>query len=164
MRIEAAVSNDGFSQICELAAQIWEPTYGHILSKEQLDYMFEHTYSLENITRQIAEGQFFYIIYDDMGVAKGFASWSWTIKGVYAKLNKIYVLPSTQGTGVGRELLAFVEKTTAAQHATALWLCVNRFNKAKRFYEKLGYIVLREEDFEFGPYFMNDYVLEKRLI
>ncbi len=161
MHIEAATSNQHFLEICALAAEIWEPTYGHILSKEQLDYMFENIYTLENIARQVAEGQHFYICYEDEQ-PKGFASWSWTEKGKYAKLNKIYVLPNTQGTGIGRTLLEFIEKTTANQQATALWLCVNRHNKAKSFYEKQGYKVLREEDFEFGSYFMNDYVLEKQ--
>ena len=30
-----------------LASNIWEPTYGSILSREQLDYMFEMMYSNE---------------------------------------------------------------------------------------------------------------------
>lgn len=31
-----------------LASNIWEPTYGSILSREQLDYMFEMMYSNES--------------------------------------------------------------------------------------------------------------------
>lgn len=162
MRIKPATTSSDFELICELAAQIWEPTYGTILSKAQLDYMFEHIYTVERLAQQANEGQFFYLYFNENGIAKGFAAWSWTEKNV-VKLNKIYVLPSEHGTGVGRYLLNFVEQTVRAAGAERIWLCVNRANRAKQFYEKMAYAVLREEDFEFGPYFMNDFVLEKTL-
>ncbi len=160
--IKSATSLADYHLICKLAADIWEPTYGKILEKEQLDYMFQAMYTPENLAKQVAEGQSFFICYDADNQSKGFAAWSWTSEN-YAKLNKIYVLPAEQGTGIGRFLLQFIEKTVAQAGANAIWLCVNRYNKAKNFYEKQGYSVLREEDFEFGPYFMNDYVLEKML-
>ena len=41
--------------IRELASKTWEPTYGSILSPEQLDYMFEMMYSLDSLHRQMEE-------------------------------------------------------------------------------------------------------------
>jgi diamine N-acetyltransferase len=161
MQIIPANSVADYQIICALATAIWTPTYGHILQKEQLDYMFERTYTLKHIAEQASQGQYFYIYYDDENTPKGYASWSWTAPN-YAKLNKIYVLPAQQGSHIGRNLLAFIEKTVQNAGATALWLCVNRFNKAKGFYQREGYTLLREEDFEFGPYFMNDFVFEKQ--
>ena len=38
-----------------LASNIWEPTYGSILSREQLDYMFEMMYSNESLQKQMSE-------------------------------------------------------------------------------------------------------------
>jgi len=36
--------------------------------------------------------------------------------------------------------------------------------KAKNFYEKLGFVVIEEKDFDIGNgHFMNDYVMEKKL-
>jgi ribosomal protein S18 acetylase RimI-like enzyme len=50
------------------------------------------------------------------------------------------------------------------KNAKALQLQVNRFNKAKEFYEKLGFTVIKTADFDIGNgYFMNDYVMEKKL-
>ncbi len=47
---------------------------------------------------------------------------------------------------------------------TALQLNVNRSNKARFFYEKLGFNVVREEDIDIGNnYFMNDFVMEKKV-
>jgi ribosomal protein S18 acetylase RimI-like enzyme len=43
-------------------------------------------------------------------------------------------------------------------------LQVNRNNKAVVFYQKLGYYVVDEQDFDIGNgYFMNDFVLQKDL-
>ena len=155
-------TKDDFGTIIDLAVQIWEPTYGHILSKEQLDYMFERTYTPTELARQEREGQDFFILHDkDKPLA--YASFScYSKEPLIYKLNKIYVLPETQGKGVGRELLGFMEKEAQQLGATALQLCVNRYNKAKGFYEKLGYILLREEDFPFDHYWMNDFVLQKK--
>ncbi|MEI9808163.1 MAG: hypothetical protein WDO16_09960 [Bacteroidota bacterium] len=41
---------------------------------------------------------------------------------------------------------------------------MNRSNNAKLFYEKIGFIVIREEDIDIGNgYLMNDYVMEKQV-
>ena len=42
-------SIDDRSLIHDLASRIWENTYGKILSKEQLDYMFDMMYAPDNI-------------------------------------------------------------------------------------------------------------------
>ena len=42
-------------------------------------------------------------------------------------------------------------------------LNVNRHNKAKNFYEKMGFQVAYEEDIPIGKYWMNDYVMRKIL-
>ena len=51
------------------------------------------------------------------------------------------------------------------QHgATALQLQVNRNNKAKAFYERLGFTVIDYQVFDIGHgHFMDDYVMEKKL-
>ena len=48
--------------------------------------------------------------------------------------------------------------------ATALQLQVNRNNKAKNFYEKLGFVVIDFQEFDIGHgHVMDDYVMEKKL-
>jgi diamine N-acetyltransferase len=42
-------------------------------------------------------------------------------------------------------------------------LNVNRHNKAKSFYEKMGFVVAYEEDIPIGSYWMNDYAMRKEL-
>jgi ribosomal protein S18 acetylase RimI-like enzyme len=55
-----------------------------------------------------------------------------------------------------------IRKTIEAGKQT-LDLNVNRYNKAKSFYEKIGFRVVYEEDVPIGKYWMNDYVMRKQL-
>ena len=49
-------------------------------------------------------------------------------------------------------------------NATDLELNVNRYNKARQFYETIGFVVVKEEDIDIGSgYFMNDYVMNLSL-
>ena len=153
---------DDIPLIIQIQEKTWEPTYREILSKEQIDFMFEKTYSTDALTNSILvhKHQFLLLLADQEPV--GFASVS-EEKPSYFKLHKIYVLPATQGTGAGKFLLNEVEKYVQSIGGKKISLNVNRFNKAKTFYEKMDFAVIREEDIAIGSYWMNDYVLEKQL-
>jgi ribosomal protein S18 acetylase RimI-like enzyme len=61
-------------------------------------------------------------------------------------------------------MIDHIIKEIQQQGATALQLQVNRHNKARSFYKKIGFAVMEEADFDIGNgYFMNDFVMEKRL-
>lgn len=77
---------------------------------------------------------------------------------------KRHCLPQTQGKGYGKVLINAVEAKVMAAGKRILDLNVNRFNKARGFYEKLGFKVLHEEDIAIGRYWMNDFVMRKPLI
>ncbi|MCJ8167227.1 GNAT family N-acetyltransferase [Pontibacter sp. E15-1] len=146
-----------------LAAATWEPTYGSILCKEQIHYMFGVIYSGEALERQMQEGQTF-LLFLEAEVPVGFAAYSGkdAAEGVY-KLNKIYLLPEAQGKGYGKAFLAAVEDEVSALGARFLDLNVNRHNKAREFYGRCGYQVHLQEDIPIGPYWMNDFVMRKEL-
>ena len=148
--------------IRDMAYKIWPQTYGSILSQEQLDYMLNLLYS-EKVLHEQMEGNIEFIIAYDGVHPVGFASFGLIEPSVY-KLHKIYVLPSQQGKGTGRFIIDQLIKAMKAKGATTLQLNVNRHNNAKSFYEKLGFVVMREEDVDIGNgYYMNDYVMEKPL-
>ena len=149
--------------IRELTFKVWPQTYAAIISKEQIDFMLEMMYSVASLTKQMTEeGCQFEIIYEN-DIAVGFASFS-EIENRIWKLHKIYILSNQQGKGTGRFLLDYILNFIRENGATALRLQVNRHNKAKEFYEKLGFAVIEVADFEIGNgFFMNDYVMEKIL-
>ncbi|MBC5993500.1 GNAT family N-acetyltransferase [Pontibacter sp. SD6] len=149
--------------LINLAEATWSPTYRAILSQEQIDYMFDVIYTKEALLQQMQEGQQFFIMYEGSRPV-GFASYSvkYAPEKVY-KLNKIYLLPECQGKGYGRYLLKAVEKKVKQAGGAILDLNVNRYNKAKDFYERCGYHVHQQEDIAIGPYWMNDFVMRKSL-
>ncbi len=149
--------------IREIVLITWPETYGPILSQEQLDYMIDLIYSPASLEKQMQEDQQFILLEeDDKPIA--FASYSKGDEASVYKLNKLYALPNQQGKGLGKKLISYVIDEILSKKATTLRLNVNRHNKAKSFYEKLGFHVVATEDIDIGNgYFMNDYVLEKSL-
>jgi GNAT superfamily N-acetyltransferase len=139
----------------------WEPTYKTILSLEQVRFMQAQIYNPAALATQMAEGQDFFILFS-AGQPAGFAACSPEKPGTF-KLNKLYVDPAFQGKKIGRLLIEKIEQEVRQRGGQFLILNVNRFNKAKSFYEKLGYVMIREEDIPIGDFWMNDYVLQKAL-
>ena len=93
--------------IHDMAQVVFRHTYREILSPEQMEYMMEWMYSPENLLKQLDEGHVYYIAYHD-GKACGYVSVQH--EGIaddgrlLFHLQKIYVLPSEQGHGLGRAL------------------------------------------------------------
>ncbi|HYE53853.1 MAG TPA: GNAT family N-acetyltransferase [Chitinophagaceae bacterium] len=153
---------DDINTIGYLAYQVWPAAYKDILSFEALHYMLQHFYSPAALREQMMiKHHAFLLAETEDEEPVGFASYSNLGKGVF-KLHKLYVLPSTQGKHVGRSLMEVVEEECREAGATSLILNVNRFNKAKNFYEKLGFSIIKEEDVDIGNGFVQeDYVLQK---
>jgi len=160
-KIRKATAND-IPLIRELCFKVWPQTYAPILSQEQIDYMLGKMYSQNSLQQQMNNGsQFIFVLEDEEPV--GFAAYFEKSPSVF-KLDKIYVLPSQQGKGTGRFVIDQIIHEIKQKGAAALQLQVNRYNKARNFYEKLGFVVIEEKDFDIGSgFFMNDYVMEKKL-
>ena len=160
--IRKATSNE-IPIIRELTFKVWPQTYASILSKEQIDYMLEMMYSNKSLALQMAEGSQF-IIVQDTKKPVGFASYKPVAINIY-KLDKIYILQTQQGKGIGKFVIDYILQQIKDRGAESLQLQVNRNNiNAKSFYEKIGFRIIQEADFEIGNgYFMNDYVMEKKV-
>jgi ribosomal protein S18 acetylase RimI-like enzyme len=148
--------------IRELVFKVWPQTYASIIAQEQIDYMLGKMYSPASLQKQMHTGSQFIFVYDD-DEPVGFASFFEQDPSVF-KLDKLYVLPSKHGKGTGRFMIDHIIHDVRQKGATAIQLQVNRHNKAKDFYEKLGFVIIEEKDFDIGHgFFMNDYVMEKKL-
>lgn len=148
--------------IRQLCMEVWPNTYASILSAQQIGYMLELMYSKEALERQMNEGAIFFLLFHD-GEPVGYAAWQEETPGQF-KLHKLYVLPANQGKGRGRFLLEAIIAACREKGGNVLALQVNRNNKARYFYEKLGFVIAREADFDIGNgYLMEDFVMERRL-
>jgi GNAT superfamily N-acetyltransferase len=152
---------DDINTIGFLAQQIWPVTYGDILPSVQLDYMLNLFYSPASLRKQMTEDKHRFLIVEEDEEAIGFASWAPAEQPGVFKLHKLYVQTGRQGKGRGKAILHFIFDDVRARGGTTLRLNVNRWNKARQFYERMGFSVVREEDVAIGNnYFMNDYVME----
>jgi diamine N-acetyltransferase len=149
----------------DLAHRTWPATFQNILSPDQIAYMLELMYNLSELTQQVREKGIVFILAKEGNDYLGFAAYETNYHGNPAtKLHKIYVLPQAQGKGVGKVLMDYVISTALQHRNDALLLNVNRSNPALRFYQKVGFAIIAEEDIPIGNgYLMEDYVMEKKL-
>jgi N-acetylglutamate synthase-like GNAT family acetyltransferase len=156
---KAATADIEFIQ--QIAKTTWANTYTFLL-QGQIEYMLELMYSNNSLLEQMSNKHQFYVAIIDENII-GFASVSKEDENI-CKLNKLYVLPSTQKTGAGKALLQSVIDYAKENEAKEIQLQVNRNNNAKDFYLKHGFAILYEADFEIGNgFFMNDYVMSLKL-
>lgn len=147
----------------KIALPTWEATYLPLLTKEQVAWMYAEIYSTEGLQKQLQAGQeFFFILQNRQAI--GFLSVSLlNAEEPRYKLNKLYLLPESQGTGAGRQAITAAEHYVKGLGGKVLELNVNRYNKAKDFYARCGYTVVKEVDIPIGEFWMNDFVMEKQL-
>ncbi len=150
--------------IINLTKKIWPVAYGKIISIAQLDYMIDKFYNETALRELIQKGHVFYLAQDDNGKDVGFVSYEINSKPNKTKIHKIYVLPETQGTGLGRQFFDLVKIKAIEQDQKAIFLNVNKFNHAIHFYTKLGFTKIKDEVIDIGEgYVMDDYVMEIQL-
>ncbi len=153
-----AIVEDAFT-IHRLAHAIWPEAYGSILSDGQIDYMLRTYYDPEAIRLQMEQQQYHFILQYVNGQPVGFGTWSNEGNSTF-KIQKLYILPQHQGSGLGKLLISYLLSVLTAQGAQKVFLNVNRYNKARFFYEKLGFTITGEEDIPIGQnYFMEDYIM-----
>ena len=158
-------SPEDYIFIQQIAYKTWPDTYGRILEKTQLDYMLELFYSIDALTKSVAETGHQLLLAREGNAYLGFISFENNYKEKpVTRIHKIYVLPETQGQGIGKLLLDRVTAIAKNNRSTVLSLNVNRQNIARNLDSKLGFEIVGEEDvpLEHG-YFMEDYIMEKIL-
>lgn len=151
--------------IQSLSDVIWPHTFREMLSSEQIAYMMNMMYSAEALTKQMSEGHHYLLVKDGdeyiayISYENNYKNKSWT------KVHKIYILPSVQGTGLGRKLIDIVADIAMSNSNSELSLNVNRDNlKAINFYKRMGFEIILSEDNDIGcGYLMTDYVLNKKI-
>ena len=147
----------------DVADEVWPKTFAPILPPEQIPYMMRMMYAPEVMERELAEGYHFAALLVD-GVPSGYISWS-PYLGDTAKLHKVYLLTSCHGKGLGRLMLDYASDACRAAGFKRLRLNVNKHNeRAISVYRKNGFVTVESVKNDIGGgFFMDDYVMEKRL-
>ncbi|MGV3611275.1 MAG: GNAT family N-acetyltransferase [Fluviicola sp.] len=151
--------------IREVAETTWPISYRGIISPEQIRYMLDRMYNETKIGEAITDPKQEFWLAEEHGKTLGFCG----IEHGYSRqditrIHKLYILPETQGSGLGRTLLDHAEKEAKENGNTKLHLNVNKQNKAVGFYQKHGFVIAYEEVLDIGKgYVMDDYVMIKAI-
>lgn len=165
MKFISVTTADGLKIIINLTKKIWPVAYGKILTMTQLDYMIDKFYNETALLELIDKGHVFYLAQDDNNNYVGFVSYELNSEPNKTKIHKIYVLPETQGTGLGRHFFELVKEKAIENNQKVIFLNVNKQNHAIHFYTKLGFAKVKDEVIDIGEgYVMDDYVMEIDII
>lgn len=151
--------------IQSMADVVFRKTYANILSPEQMEYMMGWMYSTSSLQSQIeGEGNAFYIAFfaEVPAAYVSFEQNGSTYDGAKIfHLQKLYILPEYQHSGLGRQLFEFVKKFLSDHYSERcrIELNVNRSNPAVGFYEHIGLVRTGQGDFPIGKgFYMNDFI------
>jgi RimJ/RimL family protein N-acetyltransferase len=151
------------AQLAKLARTIWYTYFPDIIGQEQTEYMVSLFQSESAIADQIRHDDFTYFFVNVDGYPVGYAG----IRATKTELclSKLYLSKDFRGQGIARVALSFLEKCCSEKNLPLIRLTVNRYNEnAIRAYEKMGFEIVRSSLTDIGGgYFMDDYIMEKRL-
>jgi len=145
-----------------IAHDTWPVTYGHIISPEQMTHMLGWMYSEKSLRQQMEEQGHHFLVAMEDGRCYGFASYELNGKKPgTTKIHKLYILPQSQGRGVGSKLVNAIATAALDNNNEVVTLNVNRQNKAVDFYKRIGFSIAGSEDIDIGQGFlMEDYIME----
>jgi len=151
-------------QVQSIAHRTWPHTFGKILTPEQIEYMLNWMYDLDNLEKQLNAGHQFFLA-ENEGEKLGFIGIEVNYEPEKLKIHKIYILPTAQGKGVGKKLFSKIKEIAKANGQKTLTLNVNKENQpAIDFYLNSGFEEIKREVIDIGNgYVMDDIVFDLKL-
>lgn len=128
-----------------LMKEIYPSAYSHFWT-DNGNWYINAQYSKENILKEISEekSEYYFVIYNDKIIGNFRIIWNENLKGLseekQVKLHRIYLHPKTQGKGLGKKLLIWLEEKAISKGYKIIWLdTMNLKPQAFQFYKKVGY-------------------------
>ena len=144
-----------------LARRIWYAHYPGIITNAQIEYMLEQRYRADVVRDELACDGVWWELATLQGEPVGFSCCLVTAEPGEMKLDKLYVDPQRQGSGVGTRLVQSVRARARSLHCTRLVLAVNKRNEsAIAAYRRWGFEIERAMVTDIGADFvMDDYLM-----
>ena len=164
IKLSPVSTSEDIAVVSCLARRIWPPHFTPIIGAPQVEYMLERFQSVHAVASQIDDGWDYFLAMLE-GEPVGYTGLVPEPDRGRLMLNKLYVVESARGKGVGSSLLAFAERRCRLAGGATLWLTVNRFNRGPiAWYRQRGFVTVEEVKKDIGGgFFMDDYVMEKRI-
>lgn len=134
------------ARLKSLMQEVYPPAYHHFW-KDKGNWYVENQYSKENIKKELLEenSDYYFIVYKKEITGNVRILWDKNLKGFKdkktVKLHRVYLHPKTQGNGIGKSLLSWLENNAKEKEYEMIWLDVmDEQPQAFQFYKKYGYI------------------------
>ncbi|MEW4354050.1 GNAT family N-acetyltransferase [Streptococcus pneumoniae] len=154
----------------EIEVQTYQETFGEFIKQEDMEHYFAHDLSLETLEKEWEnpESAHYFVLHE--GKPVGFLKVNWgeaqtehELEDAF-EIQRIYVLKSHQGYGLGKALFDFALEKAVEEGFTWAWLGVWEKNfKAQNFYFKYGFERFSEHKYVTGETVDIDWLLKKRI-
>jgi GNAT superfamily N-acetyltransferase len=128
-----------------LMKEIYLPAYDHLWT-DKGDWYVNTQYAKEPILKELLaeNSEDYFILFNDEVVGNFRFIWDEKLAGLseekQVKLHRIYLHSKTQGKGIGKKLLAWLDAKAVNKGYKIIWLdVIDAQPQAFQFYKKLGY-------------------------
>lgn len=165
------VGEQEFAVVRDLAGAIWRQHYEGMIPAGQIEFMLSVRFSDDALRQCGTAADRWLQVMRVSGAPVGYCDCQRVgppgdeRNPTAMKLGQLYLLASHRGRGLGRFMLADVERRARCLQADLLWLLVSKKNEgAIGFYRSAGFVMLQDVTLDIGGGFvMDDYVMGKRV-
>ena len=154
-----------FSTVRRLADEIWREHYAGIVGSAQIDFMLSRRCADEALAAYLGAADRWFDVLRVEGEPAGYCSHALEPADGVLKLEQLYLRARLRGRGLGRRMLARVERHALELRRRTVELQVNKRNtSAIGFYVAGGFTIREAAVFDIGGgHVMDDYVMVKTL-
>jgi len=155
-------------KLLEIGRQTFYDAFGPpINSIENIRHYLSQKFTLEKITNEILnpESQFYFVFYEDEIIGYLKLNYGKTqteiVKGKSLEIERIYVIKSYQGKGIGQLLFNYAKRIANEKALEFIWLGVwNKNKRAIQFYERNGFKTFDKHTFMLGSEKQTDVMMK----
>ena len=154
--------------LASLGARTFTDTFGHLYDPDDLD-LFLKSHAEEHWAAELCDPEFAVLLVEVSGEAVGYAKVGpphlpFEPRGTAVELRQFYLVKAWQGHGLADEMMAWVIDQAEQQDGNDLYLSVFVDNhRARRFYERWGFIAEGRYAFMVGSHADEDIVMRRPL-
>ncbi|APG65806.1 GNAT family N-acetyltransferase [Tenacibaculum todarodis] len=161
IQLQPIFSSDS-ERLFRLMKEVYPLAYAHFWTDNGAWYV-NTQYSKENILKELSQEktEYYFVLFKGEIIGNFRIIWDEKLADLseekQVKLHRIYLHPKTQGNGIGKTLLSWLDQKSLEKGYTIIWLdAMDEQPQAFQFYNKLGYKyhshTLLDFDFMFDKY------------
>ena len=140
------ICDTDYEFLFKLMKEIYPPAYSHFWT-DNGDWYVNTQYSKKNILKELSvkKTDYYFVLFNDEIVGNFRIIWDEKLEGLseekQVKLHRVYLHQKTQGKGIGKILITWLEQKAYKKGYSIVWLdAMDEQPQAFQFYKKRGYI------------------------